>query len=57
VIFESIISLLDGRSTLTESRGVRRHLGAASRTTGSGSSTITESVDAARWSLLAGLNG
>ncbi|TXI90961.1 MAG: hypothetical protein E6Q36_00440 [Chryseobacterium sp.] len=57
VIFESIISLLDGRSTLNESRGARRHLGAASRTTGSGSSTITESVDAARWSLLAGLNG
>jgi hypothetical protein len=57
VIFESITSLLDGRSTLTESRGARRHLGAASRTTGSGSSTITESVDAARWSLLAGLNG
>ena len=57
VIFESIVSLLDGRSTLTESRASHRRMGAASRTTGSGSSTITESVDAARWSVLAGLNG
>lgn len=58
VIFESIVSLLDGRTTLTESRVASRRMGAASRTTGSGgSSTITESVDAARWSVLAGLNG
>jgi len=56
VIFESVVSLLDSRSTLSESRTMHRHNGAASRTTGSSSSTITESVDAARWSLLAGLN-
>lgn len=57
LVYESVVGLLNGRTQLNEGRSERKLLGSSSRTAGSGASTMSESIDAARWSTLAGLTG
>ena len=55
LVYESVVELLGGRTQLSENRAERRIIGSSSRTVGSGASTMSEGIDAARWSTLAGL--
>lgn len=55
LVYESVVELLGGRTQLSENRTERRIIGSSSRTVGSGASTMSEGIDAARWSTLAGL--
>jgi hypothetical protein len=55
LVYESVVGLLNGKAQLNEGRQERKILGSSSRTAGSGASTMSEGIDAARWSTLAGL--
>jgi hypothetical protein len=55
LVYESVVGLLNGKTQLNEGRQERKILGSSSRTAGSGASTMSEGIDAARWSTLAGL--
>lgn len=57
LVYDSVVEMLSSRSIMSENRSNRRLLGSSSRSVRSGASTMSEGIDAQRWSTLAGLTG
>lgn len=57
LVYDSVVEMLSSRSIMSENRSNRRLLGSSSRAVRSGASTMSEGIDAQRWSTLAGLTG